>query len=79
MGGRHKQGGQIWPRGDGGQARPGLGRTPVMLDATGRPCCDCTLYTLLVHITPPHDMADAGGRMEVESRGSDTLVPSAGL
>lgn len=50
-----------------------------MLDATGRPCCDCTLYTLLVHITPPHDMADAGGRMEVESRGSDTLVPSAGL
>lgn len=29
--------------------------------------------------SPPHDMADAGGRMEVESRGSDTLVPSVGL
>lgn len=72
-------GGQTWPRGDGGQAQPGLGRTPTMLDATG----GTPLSPWPVHTPhprhPPHDMADAGGRMEVESRGSNTLVPSVGL
>lgn len=50
-----------------------------MLDATG----GTPLSPWPVHTPhprhPPHDMADAGGRMEVESRGSNTLVPSVGL